>query len=149
MWKLSGKCHFLVQFCTSNWSETYPSKPFFVLRNHKRKHETPPTVHFWSILSNHWDQSQKQSKRHANFLDRKMTWCQSCSKSNIYSLGFTLRKCHCPFYLWIWYPTSSVIPYSILISFWNCFIFCQHFYISKYGTSPYILFWFVSKLTFF
>ena len=21
--KLSGKCHFLVQFCTSNWSETY------------------------------------------------------------------------------------------------------------------------------
>ena len=22
-WKLSGKCHFLVRFCTSNWSETY------------------------------------------------------------------------------------------------------------------------------
>ena len=22
-WKLSGKCHFLLRFCTSNWSETY------------------------------------------------------------------------------------------------------------------------------
>ena len=22
-WKLSGKCHFLLWFCTSNWSETY------------------------------------------------------------------------------------------------------------------------------
>ena len=35
----------------------------------------------------------------------------------------------------------SVIPYSIQISFWNCFIFCQLFDISKDGTSPYILFW--------
>ena len=24
-WKLSGKCHFLIQFCTRNWSETYMS----------------------------------------------------------------------------------------------------------------------------
>ena len=24
-WKLSGKCHFLIRFCTRNWSETYMS----------------------------------------------------------------------------------------------------------------------------
>ena len=25
-WKLSRKCHFLIRFCTSNWSETYSLK---------------------------------------------------------------------------------------------------------------------------
>ena len=29
--KLSGKCHFLLWFCTSNWSETYPSRNTIVL----------------------------------------------------------------------------------------------------------------------
>ena len=27
-WKLSGKCHFLLRFCTSNWSETYANIRF-------------------------------------------------------------------------------------------------------------------------
>ena len=28
-WKLSGKCHFLLQFCMSNWSETYVCRIFY------------------------------------------------------------------------------------------------------------------------